>query len=548
MATREKVGNSVSEFLQDMSEYELTCPICFEEFKEPKSLPNCAHSVCLQCLEKMSDGSSHGVFECPVCRIESPIPSNGVKAWPTNSRIVRLMDRFPGRQDKLAIKTAAESCRRACEASSQRDEQYKILSDKVKKEVEEKAQKLVEFIRGQERSLLNVIDEVLVSECSRNPELRAQATELTTKAEDIVERGDVYEIVDAKETLVFQMDKITKELQPKRVDIFADLLRERIQGENQLILNTTTSAPSRDNNNVYNYFDPKFSRLITKSKDPDRFYPFDLAMSSSGEIIVLDSRFQNVSIFDENGVLLNQFKVSFEDLWGMVVSTTDDIIIISNDVTDDGQSCGYLLYYDAKGNLTQKKTIYDFKDAFLTGISLDNDNNFIITSGVFPCSKNQLTKGGVIVLTQDLKVKFSTFKSEKSENMRKGIYYNEKYYCTSLIDPGKKGCVKVFDNNGKCLQEFGQSELCDPHGLAADPDTSRILVCDRQLHAILLYNMDGKYLTRFNTKDDPIQILISPKDKDIFVACYLGLCVQVISYKWFLEVTDKSIQALKWIA
>ncbi|XP_002735174.1 E3 ubiquitin-protein ligase TRIM71-like [Saccoglossus kowalevskii] len=43
----------------------LTCPVCFERYKQPKLLP-CQHSFCEQCLVEWTD--KHGRLECPNCR------------------------------------------------------------------------------------------------------------------------------------------------------------------------------------------------------------------------------------------------------------------------------------------------------------------------------------------------------------------------------------------------------------------------------------------------------------------------------------------------
>lgn len=54
----------------DAFENELNCPICYEDFEEPKCLPNCAHNICQNCLERMAK-RKRKVIECPVCRVES---------------------------------------------------------------------------------------------------------------------------------------------------------------------------------------------------------------------------------------------------------------------------------------------------------------------------------------------------------------------------------------------------------------------------------------------------------------------------------------------
>ena len=66
----------------------LTCPICYQLFNNPKYLP-CHHSYCEQCLEKMQVQNK---IICPECRNEAAIPAGGVKGLPNNFFINRMVD------------------------------------------------------------------------------------------------------------------------------------------------------------------------------------------------------------------------------------------------------------------------------------------------------------------------------------------------------------------------------------------------------------------------------------------------------------------------
>ena len=66
----------------------LTCPICYQLFNNPKYLP-CHHSYCEQCLEKMRVENK---IICPECRKEAAVPPGGVKDLPNNFFINRMVD------------------------------------------------------------------------------------------------------------------------------------------------------------------------------------------------------------------------------------------------------------------------------------------------------------------------------------------------------------------------------------------------------------------------------------------------------------------------
>ena len=63
------------------------CPVCFEEFKEPKLLP-CNHTLCMKCLEALGTGKT---ITCPLCNAQHEVPNRGVKAFTENQHVVQLV-------------------------------------------------------------------------------------------------------------------------------------------------------------------------------------------------------------------------------------------------------------------------------------------------------------------------------------------------------------------------------------------------------------------------------------------------------------------------
>ena len=78
----------------------LTCPVCFQLYKNPKYLP-CYHYYCETCLEKTRKQSK---ITCPECRKESTVPPGGVKELPNNFSINRLLnDLVLNRKDEETV-------------------------------------------------------------------------------------------------------------------------------------------------------------------------------------------------------------------------------------------------------------------------------------------------------------------------------------------------------------------------------------------------------------------------------------------------------------
>ena len=70
----------------------LECPICQEQFSEPRVLP-CQHTFCLHCLEKIREHQSTAEsIPCPVCRATYHITMTGIDDLPKNIFAGNLID------------------------------------------------------------------------------------------------------------------------------------------------------------------------------------------------------------------------------------------------------------------------------------------------------------------------------------------------------------------------------------------------------------------------------------------------------------------------
>ena len=80
---------SSTEILHKLEE-QLTCPICLEQYTDPKFLP-CFHSFCYKCLVDLQqqDGA---VLPCPTCRSPCQLPEQGIQALPSSFTIIYLTE------------------------------------------------------------------------------------------------------------------------------------------------------------------------------------------------------------------------------------------------------------------------------------------------------------------------------------------------------------------------------------------------------------------------------------------------------------------------
>ena len=97
-------NESSSEALEKLEE-QLTCPICLEQFTNPKILP-CFHSFCLHCLEDVAPELIEDdlYLPCPTCLSPCPNPDKGLASLPPSfvinnlSEVYGLMKKVSGDQ------------------------------------------------------------------------------------------------------------------------------------------------------------------------------------------------------------------------------------------------------------------------------------------------------------------------------------------------------------------------------------------------------------------------------------------------------------------
>ena len=91
-------GPPGTKLAQEIHDEFLTCKICLEGYKNPKSL-NCLHTFCEQCIDNhvMSESTykkytDYREFTCPLCRKRTQLPLGGVKKLPDNFLVSNLSE------------------------------------------------------------------------------------------------------------------------------------------------------------------------------------------------------------------------------------------------------------------------------------------------------------------------------------------------------------------------------------------------------------------------------------------------------------------------
>ena len=83
-------GATFSRVLKNL-EADVTCGICFDQYRQPKLLP-CAHYFCRRCVKRVAEHARGKPFPCPVCNEMTTLPLGGVDDMPTAFFVQHLLE------------------------------------------------------------------------------------------------------------------------------------------------------------------------------------------------------------------------------------------------------------------------------------------------------------------------------------------------------------------------------------------------------------------------------------------------------------------------
>lgn len=536
-------------------EHEISCPVCLDDFEEPKCLPNCAHNVCQHCLEGMVKKRQSSI-ECPVCRIESAIPNGGVAAFPKNHLLVRLIERTPGRKEKEAIKEALKNCKGKLEGAEtalkemeDRYETSRSQAEQIKQKIQSMAESVVTMVREQETKMLSEIDQKLSQNRnegtfemhkSNTSGLCENASSCIQTVEDILQNGVVSDLKDLKEALIEELNEFSESLESRmfwancefthpfdvslaNTESVDKFIQEKCLLGN-LTINTDSAsvpediptasgfsglciaAPVMQKSVDYSLCGSLIQIVDSSSCGVANFTPFSVAVSrSSGHFVALDEEMKHVHIFNEEGEPLKKFRIMYGDLWDIGVSNENEIVVLNRE-------SNRVLHYDMNGNFRKKFVTAPKENVKFTSLTVDIHGRFIISS--CPCYEETQDDAMPNILVYNPSGKLTlSFGDERLSSPEKAVFLNGKFF---VVDCGNE-CIMVFDKSGHFLEEIGKGHLKRPGSIAADYSNGSLAVSDRGTSTIQIFSQDGRLLHCFGTEHIPLQVSFTKNYENLLV-------------------------------
>ncbi|EDO43383.1 predicted protein [Nematostella vectensis] len=564
MATkkREKAEKTLSGVIND----ECSCPVCLEDFLEPKSLPNCAHNVCRKCLEGMATDSESKEIRCPVCRKESTLPEDGINGLPTNCLIVKLLEATPGRIERLEIRRCIGAVKEEIESVSRDERKLEIQKQErleraavIKTDITRAADRLVEIIRKQEQELIRKVNGLLEKdiellgyenrkqECKR---VRLDLERYVSTAESILKENSSVALVEMRDKVIAN----GKTLQNNAKGIYtvephSSILLARFEetdcfeifsGFGRIKTGTESDEENPPTNGRYSVVGNFRNSIDCRLAAPESFdlslpvFQFatitqtltagslglevlsPLAITSHwsrNEIAVAEPENNRILVLNTQGRLKRRV-CGAAPYSGVAFSGDGELITVFG-----AKDLVFIDPQNGKNTGSVRTTDHGVRHRSIT---CDTNGRFVVTSE----PSSMFYKSSVCVYgsnsmnMQSAILKFTCYGSSLTSSPFKALYHRGEYFVSDTA----RGCIMVYNGQGAFVRQFGGwsssmrrgngrgrsefGELTSPTGIVIDQSGDNILVCDVNSKSIQMYSTAGQFVGRYVMEGRPSDITV----------------------------------------
>lgn len=494
----------------------MKCPVCEEEFDEPKQLP-CQHTVCVACLEE-AERPKVMLLKCPIDGQELPLPPGGISMLPTDSRVLRLIEQqarlkapelFKPRKERSSSKVTTPR-KRATQESALTVKELEAEAERARQEIKAMGDKLRDLVAINEKQLNDKLDK------------------LVAKEKSAIESGEA-SLIGSKggksNTILLDLTggrRVLSELKDKGLGKIKHKDELDLPGGTLPIPMSLLKARKKVEEGA-----ESLGVLNLPVRMRSKFTAGSVAVSDDGIIAVCDNGSSTILVYSRKGELLFQVgklgsseAIELDFLSG-VAFLSDGSLIVSDGPLDGKQK---VLLFDKKGKFKSVLVESDEVDLWFGTVTVDEDDRIILAcSGSTPHIR-VYTKSG------DLDMKFGNKGEDQVTGPEKAIFFEEQFFVADSCSARNQSCLRVFNEDGEFERKFDEDrlttgqqdnwgiEITHPIKLTVDYENSTILAYHSMRKIINIYNPEGTFVTKLPAASG-IRDLALSDDRKIVCAC-----------------------------
>ena len=542
-------------FSDEMNSPRHECSLCGGTQYELKCLP-CSHNVCTYCIQ--IENRAQTSVQCPIDEHEYALTGNGIDSLPTKGLLVEVSsnhchhDHSPITEMQALLSFTQEYKNDL--AIAIRDMEHAIHSSlalqesKVKQEIRNTAEELVEYVLAKEQELYKEVDRVIEAE---KREKQQELADFSLQAHHIIQ------VVQRHQSQFKQGIENTSLLNQLQGELAAvnerkNALMEKNQESSTEILFVVNEACfqepigkvecKRDNktgtgrlyrtlSKTRQRFPPKgekkkksgqvLNTISPPSPLTENFRPWALSVSESGYIAVVDRGNNCIHIFNPRGDFLRHVAKPYGnqsnslEVYG-VTFISRNTFAVAEYSPSTGSGC--LLEMAISGE--HLRVIANLKGpAYVTSFDSTSSKSKKFVAVYYT---NSLEAPEVVA--DERKLPLGSDKTSGLFHPQKGVVLKDKLIFSDSNEVQNQGSVKIFEADGKFISEFGKQPLWTEGGLghplriAADPLNCVVLVYQQSSSKMRVYDLNGACVSEFDTVSGLLDFTVTP-DGRLFATC-----------------------------